>query len=125
MYAYYTYSSSPLKVLPSPAVHPSIKTSFPREAPCYVLRATCYTRKPAAVQQNTWYSGAEPLLLEPANQLLGGRVSPDGNRSAHARKGRPRLQTRRLFFCLAPLNCSSLTCCDLTRDASSRLHAAR
>lgn len=73
-----------------------------------------------------WYSGAAPLLLEPAIQLLArGRVSPDGTRSAHAREGRPRLQRPGgFFFCLAPFNCSSLTCCDLKSDASSRLHAA-
>lgn len=88
-----------------------------------MLRAT---RKPAG-QQNTWYSGAASLLLEPANQLLWGAESVGiGNRRAHAREGCPRLQRPGGFFLSSPKTAAvCVICCDLRSDASSQLHAAR
>lgn len=90
-----------------PPPHP-IKTSFPRGPPRYTQAAV---RSTARI---SWYSGAAPSLVEPANQLLGGRVSPDGNRSTRSRRVTPGCRDpEAFFFPFTPLDCSSLICCDL------------
>lgn len=105
---FYSYSGkpAPLKVLPSPAIHP---TTDHRSSPHKDLIIS--RDPPSRVTYTTagisWYSGAGACLLDPANQLLGGRVSPRMGIEAPAPKGRPpAAETRRLFFlmsfCLLP-----------------------